>query len=60
LGPRSGGGPVGLSDGGTDGTGSSGAGGKRVASDATMNADVGLMIAFFIIERNERESWKRR
>ncbi len=36
LGPRSGGGPVGFSVGGTDGT-FLGSGGKRVASGATLN-----------------------
>jgi hypothetical protein len=46
LGPCSGGGPVGLADGGTDGTGSLGSGVKRVASDTTVNGDAEFIIVF--------------
>ena len=50
MGPRSGGGPVGLSDGGTDGTGSSGSGGQRVGSGATLNGGFALVIAFVLVK----------
>jgi hypothetical protein len=42
-------GAVGLSDGGTDGTGSPGSGGQRVVSGATLYGDVGLGIVFIIV-----------